>query len=95
MELGLVLTLPSQQLSELGLSLLAPVPSVCEGQGWLGWVLRGGALGPPNPHSLVETDEPQAPWVRTHVFICRFSQASLLYTRNHSATLGEGRACPG
>lgn len=61
MELGLVLTLPSQQLSELGLSLLAQVLSVCEGQGWLSWVLRGGALGPPDLHSLVETDDPQAP----------------------------------
>lgn len=81
MELGLILTLPSQQLSELGLSLLAQVPSVCEGQGWLGWVLRGGALGPPDPCSLVEADDPQVHWVRTHVFICHFFQASLLYTQ--------------
>ena len=95
MELGLVLTLPNQKLSELGLSLLAPVLSVCEGQGWLGWILRGGVLGPPDPHSLVETDEPQVPWLSTHVFICHFSRASLLYTRNHSVTLGEGRASPG
>lgn len=55
-DLGLILTLPRQQLGQLGLNLWHKSPPFVSYRGSSAGVLRGGALGP-----LVETDVPQGP----------------------------------